>query len=148
MVSSLSLCGFPFMSGFYSKDLIIEFFFISRIGIFVLLVTLLCILSTFIYSIRLFYIVNLSQEITLHVYSSADLFGIFIPIRLLFLFSFIGGALIIWSFFPLSFIYMSAYFKLFVVALGLIRVSVSLFMGKFITMIKMFYSITYYTSLM
>lgn len=148
MVSSLSLCGFPFMSGFYSKDLIIEFFFISRIGIFVLLVTLLCILSTFIYSIRLFYIVNLSQEITLHVYSSADLFGIFIPIRLLFLFSFVGGALIIWSFFPLSFIYISAYFKLFVVALGLIRVSVSLFISKFITMIKMFYSVTYYTSLM
>ena len=83
------------MSGFYSKDLIIEFFFMSNINFFVLFLVIICILSTFIYSVRLFYLINLSREMSLHFFMSADLLGIYLPMSLLFLFSFSGGALIV-----------------------------------------------------
>ena len=147
IVSSLSLCGLPFMSGFYSKDLIIEFFFMSNINFFVLFLVIICILSTFIYSVRLFYLINLSREMSLHSFMSADLLGIYLPMSLLFLFSFSGGALIVWLFFSLTFIYIRRWFKLFVSFLGVLRVLFIFLINQFITLTKLFYSLLFYCSL-
>jgi NADH-ubiquinone oxidoreductase chain 5 len=54
-VCSLSLCGFPFLAGFYSKDLILELYIIGYINFFILLIFFLSIFFTGTYSMRLIY---------------------------------------------------------------------------------------------
>nr|QDH82282.1 NADH dehydrogenase subunit 5 [Parapolybia nodosa] len=56
-VSSLSLCGFPFFSGYYSKDLIMEILLMSKMNYFSLFLLLMATLFTVSYSIRLLILV-------------------------------------------------------------------------------------------
>jgi len=53
LISSLSLRGFPFLSGFYSKDSIVELFQWEVIGVISYFLVLLCVLRTVLYRIRL-----------------------------------------------------------------------------------------------
>jgi len=54
-ISNLSLCGVPFMAGFYSKDYIMEIIYRLKINIFMLILIILSLIFTIIYSIRLYY---------------------------------------------------------------------------------------------
>nr|WPW47393.1 NADH dehydrogenase subunit 5 [Asclepios apicalis] len=54
-VSNLSLCGFPYLSGFYSKDLILELMSFEGSNIFVYLIMYISVGLTVSYSIRLVY---------------------------------------------------------------------------------------------
>lgn len=54
-IRNLSLCGLPFLSGFYSKDLVLEFISINFLNFFVYLVFYLSIGLTVMYRIRLSY---------------------------------------------------------------------------------------------
>lgn len=54
-ISRLSLCGFPFIAGFYSKDYIIELVYRIKINVFVLIIIILSLIFTVIYSLRLYY---------------------------------------------------------------------------------------------
>jgi len=53
--SSIALCGFPFLSGFYSKDIILELFFLSKINMFMILIIFIATIFTLSYSVRLIY---------------------------------------------------------------------------------------------
>jgi NADH-ubiquinone oxidoreductase chain 5 len=57
LIASLSLMGLPFLSGFYSKDLILELSFNNYIisGIFIYLVATASVALTAFYSLRLLY---------------------------------------------------------------------------------------------
>jgi len=96
--SSLSLCGFPFLAGFYSKDLILERYFFSRMNFIMYILLFLGTLLTIAYSMRLlFYIyINMASKISLKFYS-VDVFMI-LPIRMLFLISVLVGASFRWVF--------------------------------------------------
>nr|AKG64614.1 NADH dehydrogenase subunit 5 [Vespa mandarinia]BCD56250.1 NADH dehydrogenase subunit 5 [Vespa mandarinia] len=59
-VSLLSLCGFPFFSGYYSKDLIMEVFLMSKMNMVSMLMLLVSTMFTVSYSIRLIIMVYLS----------------------------------------------------------------------------------------
>lgn len=52
-VANLALCGFPFMAGFYSKDLIVESFLFSRLPFRTGLLMILSVCLTRGYSVRL-----------------------------------------------------------------------------------------------
>lgn len=54
-ISNIALCGFPFISGFYSKDLIIELIYNMKINIFILSFILISLILTVSYSFRLYY---------------------------------------------------------------------------------------------
>lgn len=52
-LSSCSLLGFPFMSGFYSKDYILESFYYSLSSYVVIFFVLLNVVFTYIYTLRI-----------------------------------------------------------------------------------------------
>nr|QUB07066.1 NADH dehydrogenase subunit 5 [Lilioceris yunnana] len=54
-ICNFSLCGLPFLSGFYSKDLIVEFMSMTYLNFFIYLIFYLSIGLTVSYSIRLMY---------------------------------------------------------------------------------------------
>nr|AYQ19057.1 NADH dehydrogenase subunit 5 [Galerucinae sp. 1 ACP-2013] len=54
-ICNFSLCGLPFMSGFYSKDLIVEFMSMEVLNIFIYVIFFLSIGLTVSYSLRLSY---------------------------------------------------------------------------------------------
>nr|YP_010535761.1 NADH dehydrogenase subunit 5 [Rhipicephalus evertsi]QLD97266.1 NADH dehydrogenase subunit 5 [Rhipicephalus evertsi]QLD97279.1 NADH dehydrogenase subunit 5 [Rhipicephalus evertsi]UYB78803.1 NADH dehydrogenase subunit 5 [Rhipicephalus evertsi] len=56
MIGMLSLMGFPFIGGFYSKDIIMEFFFMSNKNLFEMLLFMFGIIFTFLYNFRLSYL--------------------------------------------------------------------------------------------
>nr|YP_011017323.1 NADH dehydrogenase subunit 5 [Amblyomma boeroi]WQF68986.1 NADH dehydrogenase subunit 5 [Amblyomma boeroi] len=61
MISMLSLMGFPFVGGFYSKDLILEFFFFKTENILMNMIFLLGIAFTFLYCCRLIFMLMIKS---------------------------------------------------------------------------------------
>jgi len=56
-IANIALCGFPFIAGFYSKDLIIEMMYNGKINLFLLVLILISLMFTVSYSFRLYYYV-------------------------------------------------------------------------------------------
>lgn len=65
ILANLALCGFPFLAGFYSKDIIIESILTSRFNIIILLITLTSLGLTAFYSIRATMVAIISHQINL-----------------------------------------------------------------------------------
>nr|ALO64758.1 NADH dehydrogenase subunit 5 [Andrena nigroaenea] len=53
IISLFCLCGVPFLSGFYSKDLIFEYFLVSSMNLFLMIMFYLSMVFTVSYSVRL-----------------------------------------------------------------------------------------------
>lgn len=104
-IANLALCGFPFLAGFYSKDIILEIVIISYVNIFIYFLFFFSTGLTVSYSFRLFYylfIMNINQSSINRVNDqrkiiSKRIFGLLI-------FAITGGALINWLIFPFSFV--------------------------------------------
>lgn len=70
-VANLALCGFPFLAGFYSKDIILEVAFIRWINFIALMLFVLATGLTVMYTLRLIFYV-LSGEFNLSVLNNVS----------------------------------------------------------------------------
>lgn len=97
-ISSLALIGFPFLSGFYSKDLIIEILYIYKLNFFIIWFIILSLSFTVSYSFRLFFYIYFGEMKRRFFYYKEDKlinFSIMILLTLRLIF----GALLNWIFF-------------------------------------------------
>lgn len=112
--SSIALCGFPFLSGFYSKDIILELVFISKINIFMFIIIFIATILTLTYSIRLSFYMFFNNMGGRNLLNLSEEMGILIPMTLLVSFSLFAGGWIRIYFFPISFIFLPVFLKILI----------------------------------
>lgn len=102
-IANLALCGFPFIAGFYSKDLIIETILTNQNNYTIILIIIIATILTASYSLRLSFFIFWSEikqntNISLTDYD----IEIRVPIILLTTGAIFGGAVLTWNFIPPS----------------------------------------------
>lgn len=131
LVCSFSLCGFPFISGFYSKDILLEIYFISeQLNFFILGLIIVRILLTRIYSVKLACILFIKPVGLKKINNLGEEIIIIYPISLLFYSSIVGGASIFWWFAPPILVFLNSLVKVGILFLVIILVglAISLFL--------------------
>ena len=100
-IANLALCGFPFLAGFYSKDLILEVAFLRWINFMALILFILATGLTVIYTARLIYY-SIRGRFNLNSLSNTrDEDKIIVnSIRILGLGAILGGSFLSWIIFP------------------------------------------------
>nr|YP_009735147.1 NADH dehydrogenase subunit 5 [Acropyga myops]QBG38635.1 NADH dehydrogenase subunit 5 [Acropyga myops] len=112
-ISNLSLMGFPFFSGFYSKDLIMELIYLMNINMFMLIMILLSLSFTVSYSLRLFYCIFFSQMKSNMFYYYKENKLMNFSMLILMILSLLSGSLLMWMFFfDNYFLFMDIFIKL------------------------------------
>nr|UJG45430.1 NADH dehydrogenase subunit 5 [Gerris gibbifer] len=121
-ISNLSLCGFPYLSGFYSKDLILEIMTFDGSNFFIYMIMYLSVGLTVSYSMRLVYY---SMIVGTNSYScqsyTEDKFMNISMIFLVFM-SIVSGSMISWLIFSTPFFLMISFlmkiFSLIMIFMG------------------------------
>nr|YP_010726225.1 NADH dehydrogenase subunit 5 [Augomonoctenus smithi]WDY84674.1 NADH dehydrogenase subunit 5 [Augomonoctenus smithi] len=128
--SNLSLCGFPFLAGFYSKDLILEMVLLMNFNSFIMFLFFVSTFFTVSYSFRLIYFTmfNWFNMISLNNLNDFNYnFNkslIFMLIMVIF-----GGSVFSWILFPYPMmICLPIYFKM----LSLFNILLGIFMGFYL----------------
>nr|YP_009003914.1 NADH dehydrogenase subunit 5 [Humphaplotropis culaishanensis (nomen nudum)]AHI51871.1 NADH dehydrogenase subunit 5 [Humphaplotropis culaishanensis (nomen nudum)] len=122
-VSSLSLCGMPFLAGFYSKDLILEIVCLSWINFLIFFLYFFSTGLTAAYSFRLFYY-SMSGDNNFYSSFSFDDKGYYISFGMisLLIVAVFGGSFLSWLIFPVPYMislpYYLKFLTMFVVLLG------------------------------
>nr|ACA51964.1 NADH dehydrogenase subunit 5 [Mastigoproctus giganteus] len=102
LISGLALSGFPFLAGFYSKDLILEEIMFKDINYFLSIFLLVCFVLTASYSFRLNYYLLWKKCNFLSGSFYCESNNMNIGILVLSMFSIMGGALLGWMLFPMT----------------------------------------------
>lgn len=97
LISNIALCGLPFLAGFYSKDLILEYSMFININLLIIIIIAVGTGLTAIYSIRFLLIgwTRQTQSFTLHTIKDRNISRLN-PETLLALGALIGGRAINW----------------------------------------------------
>nr|UYK52138.1 NADH dehydrogenase subunit 5 [Asicimbex sp. CSCS-Hym-MC0132] len=150
--SNLALCGFPFFSGFYSKDLILEMMFMLNFNMFIIIILILSSLFTVSYTFRLIYFSMISSfkmfSLNLLSDSFSELNKSLLGLILMVMFS---GSMMSWIMFPLPYmICLPLYLKL----LPIYLIILGMFLGYYfyfltLKLIKIkFYNLIMFFSMM
>nr|AFY16878.1 NADH dehydrogenase subunit 5 [Perittopus sp. HL-2012] len=98
-ISNLSLCGFPYLSGFYSKDLIMELMSFNGLNLFVYLIMYLSIGLTVSYTVRLLYYSLISSNSSYCCQSYSEDWVMNFSMIFLVIMSIISGSMLSWLIF-------------------------------------------------
>ena len=134
IVANISLCGLPFISGFYSKDLIIEILIIKGSNIFIFFLIIFGTILTVLYSFRLNFLVSINYiKIERYYFMSENYFYIILGIILLLPLSIIGGIIISWNLISRNkVILLPLWIKIFILLLIIFSIFFYLFIFKYI----------------
>nr|QVM79303.1 NADH dehydrogenase subunit 5 [Teledapalpus zolotichini] len=144
-ISNLSLCGLPFFSGFYSKDLILEVMSMQYLNIYIYMIFYFSIGLTVCYSFRLSYflLMNKFNYFSLNLMMEKNYLMIKGMSGLIF-FVIIMGSMLMWIMFPSPyFIFMPYFFKLMALFIIMLGILTGYEMFKF----KINYSFKYFNNL-
>nr|ACY00205.1 NADH dehydrogenase subunit 5 [Bacillus rossius] len=135
-IASLCLCGFPFLSGFYSKDLILDMYSVNYISIFSYIIFYISTGLTVSYSIRLIYYLMIKDYSFFSYHSVSDgswymLFGM----SVLLMVSIFGGCMLSWLLFPYPYLIMMPFMMKIMV---LIICFFGFWMGYFVNKFNLF----------
>nr|YP_011008752.1 NADH dehydrogenase subunit 5 [Uroobovella oviformis]WPV72078.1 NADH dehydrogenase subunit 5 [Uroobovella oviformis] len=131
MVGSLSLIGFPFLSGFYSSDLLLEVVNMYNYSLFIMFMIVFSVMSSLMYSFRLVYYVFMmgSSNMSFIFYGEDD--EMVIPIMLMGVFVIMMGSLFMWLIFDM---YWLSLYKMEMKLFPLILMMLSTFIMYYIYM--------------
>nr|YP_010192693.1 NADH dehydrogenase subunit 5 [Caerulea coeligena]QZP40847.1 NADH dehydrogenase subunit 5 [Caerulea coeligena] len=116
-ISNLSLCGVPFLAGFYSKDLILEMCLMSSLNLFIFMLYYLSIGMTMFYTIRLLIYLMINDYNLISVFNiyGEDYVMLNSMIILLFM-SIFSGSMLNWLIYSYPYmIYLSLNMKLMII---------------------------------
>nr|WPW46730.1 NADH dehydrogenase subunit 5 [Halobates sericeus] len=125
-ISNLSLCGFPYLSGFYSKDLILEMSTFTGSNIFVYIIMYVSVGLTVSYSVRLIYYTMMlyPNSYACQNYGEDKLMNF--SMIFLVMMSMFSGSLLMWLIFTTpSFLVLSTFMKL----MSLFMIFLGIFLG-------------------
>lgn len=142
-ISRLALIGFPFLAGFYSKDLIIERIYIIKLNLFIISLIILSVILTVSYSLRLIYYVFFREFKWVRRYNIKESLLMSISIIILLLLRIFGGSIFFWiCFFDNYFIYI--YLRTKLITLFFIFVGILFINLLYIKNLIQIYILTYY----
>nr|YP_010728418.1 NADH dehydrogenase subunit 5 [Stictochironomus akizukii]WEF49646.1 NADH dehydrogenase subunit 5 [Stictochironomus akizukii] len=104
-VANLALCGFPFLAGFYSKDIILEVVLVSQVNLFAFFLFFFSTGLTVSYSFRLFYylfVLPMNMSFSMNILNDSSIIMMKSMFGLL-VFAIMGGSMLNWLIFPYSF---------------------------------------------
>jgi len=138
IIANISLCGLPFIRGFYSKDLIIEIVIMKGRNILVFILIMFGTILTVLYSCRLNILVSVNYiKIESYYFISENYLYMLIGILFLLPLSIIGGIIIRWNLISSNkIIFLPFWIKRFVFLLIIFSIYVYLFIVKFIKISK------------
>nr|UYB77970.1 NADH dehydrogenase subunit 5 [Argas persicus] len=99
-LSSMALFGFPFLSGFYSKDLLLEYIYMEESSLFVVFLLIMATVLTCLYSFRLLYYVVWSGLFSSCSVISSLSFFMSWPIFIMGVVVIFFGSMMMWIIFP------------------------------------------------
>nr|YP_009002104.1 NADH dehydrogenase subunit 5 [Protaetia brevitarsis]AGM48370.1 NADH dehydrogenase subunit 5 [Protaetia brevitarsis] len=139
MISNLSLCGLPFLAGFYSKDLILEIMSMSYINIYIYILFFLSTGLTVCYTFRLIYYVLVGDFNYLGLNSINDSGFIMLKgMSGLIVLVIFGGSMLMWLMFPTPyFICLPFFMKM----LTLVVISIGAWIGYEVSKFSLNYSV-------
>nr|YP_010287488.1 NADH dehydrogenase subunit 5 [Cotta incongruaria]UKT61819.1 NADH dehydrogenase subunit 5 [Cotta incongruaria] len=131
-ISNMALCGIPFLSGFYSKDLILEMVSFSNLNMLIFLLYYISTGLTMFYTIRLMMYLMINDYNLLSIYNLYDEDYIMIKSMLVLLFmSIISGSMLMWLIFYYPFmIYLPMNLKLMVIYVSILGVVMGYIISK------------------
>nr|UJI65681.1 NADH dehydrogenase subunit 5 [Basilia ansifera] len=101
VLSNLVLCGMPFLSGFYSKDLILEMILMMKFNFFCFLLIFISTGFTVMYSFRLiFYLMIMDYQYYSFMNLSVNMKNMNLSMMLMMVMSLTMGSLLMWLVFP------------------------------------------------
>nr|YP_004734458.1 NADH dehydrogenase subunit 5 [Agriosphodrus dohrni]ADF65638.1 NADH dehydrogenase subunit 5 [Agriosphodrus dohrni] len=144
-ISNFSLCGLPFLAGFYSKDIILEVMSLSYSNMFIFFLFFVSVGLTVSYSMRLIYFClsfNMNTFVCQSYYEEGVMMRSMIPLSLLAIFS---GSILSWLIFSFPFL---IFFPLSLKLLPLMFVFLGGWLGyelSYISCVTSFFFLRYYS---